>query len=133
MRIYPDVNIVIYHVERNPVWGPRATLRFAAMHAAGDTPVFSDLTRLECRVGPLRSGDTTLLAEYNAFFAAPGVFVAGLTAAACDRTAELRAQYGFKTPDALHLAAAIVHGCDRFLTNDNRLNACTAIPIEVLA
>ena len=38
----------------------------------------------------------------------------------------------FKTPDALQLGAAIVHGNDRFLTNDTRLSACTDIPIDVL-
>jgi len=37
-----------------------------------------------------------------------------------------------KRRTALHLAAAIVHGCDRFLTNDTHLNACTDIPIDVL-
>src|SRR5207249_11609621 len=69
------------------------------MSVAGDTPVISDLTRLECRVGPLRSGDAVLLGSYDRFFAAHGVDVAGLTAAVCDRAAELRARYGFKTPD----------------------------------
>ena len=132
MRIYPDVNVIIYHVERNPTGGHRATACFAAMNAAGDVPVISDLSRMECRVGPLRSGDMTLISEYDAFFAAPGIEVVGLTAAVCDRAAELRARYGFKTPDALHLAAAIVHGCDRFLTNDTRLNACTDIAIDVM-
>jgi predicted nucleic acid-binding protein len=73
-----------------------------------------------------------LVGIYDQFFASPDVEVVGLTAAVFDRAAELRARHGFKTPDALHLAAAIVHGCDRFLTNDTRLNACTAIPIDVM-
>jgi predicted nucleic acid-binding protein len=133
VRLYPDANIIIYHVEAKPVWGPRASARLAALHAAGDTPVISDLTRMECRVWPLRSGDATLLAAYDAFFGAAGLQVVGWTTAVCDKAAELRAQFGFKTPDALHLAAAIVHGCDRFLTHDARLSACTALPIDVLS
>ncbi len=44
----------------------------------------------------------------------------------------MRADLGFKTPDALHLAAAIEGGCDRFLTNDARLSRCTDIAVEVL-
>ena len=32
--------------------------------------------------------------------------------------ARLRAQYEFKTPDALHVAAALEANCDAFLTND---------------
>jgi hypothetical protein len=34
--------------------------------------------------------------------------------------------------DSLHLAAAVEAGCDRFLTNDTRLSAFTALPVEVL-
>jgi uncharacterized protein len=37
------------------------------------------------------------------------------------RAAELRARYNIKTPDALHLAAAQLHGCDQLWTNDDRL------------
>ena len=35
--------------------------------------------------------------------------------------AQLRAQHGLKTPDALHLATARHHRCDQFWTNDDRL------------
>jgi predicted nucleic acid-binding protein len=76
--------------------------------------------------------DAILLAEFDAFFAAIDVQVLPLTAAVCDRATVLRATHNFKTPDALQLAAAIVHGCDRFLTNDARLSACTDIPVDVL-
>jgi predicted nucleic acid-binding protein len=44
----------------------------------------------------------------------------------------MRADLNFKTPDALHLAAAIEGGCARFLTNDTRLNRCSDIVVEVL-
>ncbi|MCI5218746.1 MAG: PIN domain-containing protein [Candidatus Electrothrix sp. LOE2] len=49
-----------------------------------------------------------------------------------DKATELRAQYSLKTPDAIHLAAALVSGCDVFLTNDLRLNRVSVkISIEV--
>ena len=70
--------------------------------------------------------------QYTRFFALPDVQVVPLTAAVCDKATEVRATYNFKTPDALHLAAAIIHGCDAFLTNDLRLNRCTDIRIDVL-
>jgi predicted nucleic acid-binding protein len=38
------------------------------------------------------------------------------------KAAELRAQQGLKTPDALHLAVAQYHDCGSFWTNDNRLH-----------
>nr|WP_262511949.1 PIN domain-containing protein [Marinilabilia rubra] len=38
------------------------------------------------------------------------------------KTAEIRAKYGFKTPDAIQLASALHSGSDFFITNDNQLN-----------
>jgi predicted nucleic acid-binding protein len=43
------------------------------------------------------------------------------------------AEYILKTPDAIHLAAALVSGCDVFLTNDLRLNRVDVeLSVEVL-
>jgi predicted nucleic acid-binding protein len=39
------------------------------------------------------------------------------------QAARLRADFtGLKTPDAIHLVAALHHGCDEFWTNDGRLS-----------
>jgi hypothetical protein len=86
----------------NPDLGVIATARLAALHAAGDRVVVSNLVRLECRVGPLKSVDSKLLSRYDGFFALPGVEVVALNAAVCDRAAMIRATYGFRTPDALN-------------------------------
>jgi predicted nucleic acid-binding protein len=130
--VFLDTNIVIYSVERNPVWGPKVVARLAALKAAGDQAAISDLVRMECRVGPLKSGSTVQLADFTAFFASPAVQVFPITAAVCDRASVIRAAYGFKPLDALHLAAAIENRCGLFLTNDTRLNRFAGIPIEVL-
>jgi len=39
-----------------------------------------------------------------------------------DQALRLRVSDSLKTPDALHLGAAIVHGCSEFWTNDDRLS-----------
>jgi len=50
-----------------------------------------------------------------------------------DRASRLRAGYGLKTPDALHLATALHYGCDEFWTNDGRLKlAAGGIAVDVL-
>jgi predicted nucleic acid-binding protein len=49
-----------------------------------------------------------------------------------DRGTELRAKYGFKAPDAIHLAAAIEGNCDVFLTNDYALAKCEEIKVELV-
>jgi uncharacterized protein len=38
------------------------------------------------------------------------------------QAAELRARFGVKTPDALHLACAQYHRCEALWTNDDRLS-----------
>ena len=44
----------------------------------------------------------------------------------------IRGRYRFKTPDSIHLAAAVESGCQLFLTNDVRLNRFTDLTVEVL-
>jgi predicted nucleic acid-binding protein len=127
-----DASIVIYLVERNPVWGPKAATRFAALLAAGDKPAVSDLIRMECRVGPLKSGNVVRLNEFATFFAAPDVLVLPVTPGVCDRASAIRAAHGFKPLDSLHLAAAVEHRCGLFLTSDSRLSKFTGLTVEVL-
>ena len=55
-----------------------------------------------------------------------------LDARAFDLATELRAQYRLKTPDALHLAAAISSECDEFWSNDDRLARIAGSRIEVV-
>lgn len=132
MQIYLDSNIVIYLIERPPDFGPRPVARMTELRSAGGGIVVSDLTRLECRHHPLGAGDHVTLRQFDAFFDQSAVRVAPLTTAICDRATEIRAHHRIKTPDALHLAAALEMGCDTFLTNDHRLATFDRIAVEVL-
>lgn len=132
MLIYCDSVILSYFFDRADAFQARAANRMTALQAAGDFLAVSDLTRLECRVGPMKRGDTAALIVFDQFFARPDVRRASLGTAAYDRATVIRATYGFKTADALHLAAAVEARCDRFLTNDNRLSKYSAIPVEIL-
>jgi predicted nucleic acid-binding protein len=104
-----------------------------ALERAADRIAVSDLSRLECRLKPIRSGDAASLAQFDAFFARPDVYRVALSTAVYDRATILRATHNFKLGDSLHLAAAIEAGCDSFLTNDHRLSKCPDITIEVLS
>jgi predicted nucleic acid-binding protein len=129
---YVDSAIVIYFLERADAFHTRATNWLAVFQAAGDELAVSDLSRLECRVGPLKRGDALLLAKYDGFFNLPEVHRLPLTTAVYDRATAIRASYNFKTADTLHLAAAFEHGCASFLTNDARLSRFTGLAVEVL-
>ncbi len=125
-RAYLDACVAIYYVERHPTLCPR--VEAALFHATGDNtvPVFSDLTRMECRVLPLRQQDQRLLARYDAFFGLPDCGYAPMSGTVFDLATEVRAQHGLQTPDALHLAAAILSGCDELWTRDMRLARAAA-------
>jgi predicted nucleic acid-binding protein len=131
-RVYLDAATVIYSVEDPPLWGSIALARIAALRSSGAGLVVSDLVRLECRVKPLATGSVALLSEYEAFFASGALTCVPLTRDVCDHAATIRAQYRFRTVDALHLAAALESGCDVFLTNDAHLTGFPELTVELL-
>lgn len=87
---------------------------------------------METRVKPLRERNQLRLQEFDEFFDAKIILEIGISRAVIDTATELRAKYGFKTPDAIHLAAAITGACEKFLTNDHRLDRCAEINVVVL-
>jgi len=122
--------VVIYLVE-----GP-SELHEAVAEAitkTGGALCVSEQTRLECRVGPMRDADHTLLAQYDRFFSLPSAVSVPLTKEVFETATSLRAGHGIRTPDALHLAAAIVGGCSEFWTNDTRLARAAGGHIHVHA
>jgi predicted nucleic acid-binding protein len=132
MTIYCDSVILIYLLDTVGPFNLRAVARMSALLAAGDVAAFSDLTRLECRVKPLRIGAAAKLADFDAFFARPDVRMMPITTAVFDRATTIRAAHNFKLGDALHLAAAVESACDRFLTHDTRLASFTDVPVDIL-
>lgn len=120
-RVYPDTNVLIYVVENKPLLADRLRIMLHPEQAETPVLVFSELTRMECRVSPLRAGDMVALAAYDQLFSNPLYEFTPLRRDTFEAATALRAEYGLKTPDALHLAAALQAGCDELWTNDQRL------------
>lgn len=121
-RVYVDSCIIIYLIE-----GPaslRETIRSAFQPREGNRSIFcfSDLTRLECRVGPRQKANDDLLGLFDLFFISRDAESIPLSRKVFDLATEFRAGYRLKTPDAIHLAAAINGECAEFWTNDDRLS-----------
>ena len=134
MMICLDANCLIYLIEGNPIWNQKIVARLVRAKAIGDTVGVCDLVRAECLIGPLKTGNSRVLADYQRVFSNPIVQMLPVTPTVCERAAEIRVASAMKIklPDALHLAAAMVHGCGLFLTNDEELAVCAAIKVEVL-
>jgi predicted nucleic acid-binding protein len=129
MRVYVDASPVIYVVEQVAPFALAVAQRLAA---PGVVIVASELTRLECLVRPLRSNDATLVRDFDIWFARQVAEIVPFTADVFRHAAEIRAGHGFKTPDALHLAAAVAGGCAAFLTNDAQLTRFPGLAVEVV-
>ena len=132
MIVCLDTNIVIYLIEHNPLWTPKALARVNASLKARDEIVVCDAARVECLIKPLASGNATDEARYRAFFGNPLVRMLPVAIATWDHAAQIGADFRLKALDSVHLASAIEHGCDLFLTNDAQLARCTDITVEVL-
>jgi len=132
MRVYFDSCILIYRIEQRQPWAQRVDALLASIDAAAALFVTTELTRLECRVRPLALGRADVLRDYDAFFEQPTLLWQPFDRRVFDSAAQLRAEHGLKTPDALHLAAALAAGCDQFWTNDHRLDAAAAQTLRVV-
>lgn len=132
MIVCLDTNIVVYLIETDATWTPRAAARLTTLRATGDEVAVCDAALLECLIHPLAAGDTVVEADYRAFFVNPLVQLLPVSRGTWERAAQLGAAFNFKPMDSLHLATAIEHGCGLFLTADSRLGRCTAIPVELL-
>jgi predicted nucleic acid-binding protein len=115
--IYLDTCLVIYAVEGDPVFGERVRAALAA-EPTGQFAI-SPLIKLECLVKPIRDGDLALQRHYEAVLGQLALLA--LPETVFLQAAHLRARFGLRTPDALHLACAQHYRCSALWTNDERL------------
>jgi len=90
----------------------------------------SELARLESRVLPIRNDNQDSLQKFDRFFAACEMIA--LNRAVFEQATRLRAKNQLKTPDALHLAAAVYAGCDQLWTNDQQLKSTASQLLNVV-
>ncbi|MGI6457687.1 MAG: type II toxin-antitoxin system VapC family toxin [bacterium] len=81
---------------------------------------------------PIRQRDVHTLHLYDNFFASSEVTYIPVTQKVFDLATEFRAEQNIKTPDALHLATAVVSGCQEFWTNDLKLQKAGSRYLDVV-
>ena len=132
MNMYLDASAIIYGMEgcsdlRKPVlaW-------LTQVDSSGGAIITSRLSRLECRVRPLRESQSALLAQYEQFFQRQSLPVVDIGASVIELATYLRVRYGFKTPDAIHMATAMEGGVELVLTGDRDMTRCREIRVELV-
>lgn len=126
--IYLDANVIIRFVEGNEP--SRESLR---LRLIGENLITtSQLSRLECRCKPMRTKDLATLNLYDVFFTAHELRLIEIDARVIDEATSIRAALGLKSPDALHLATAVVAGASVFLTGDAKLTRFNRMSVEII-
>ncbi len=136
MIAFLDASALIYLVDGGAAWAQatRSALEQLASEAPHLELAVSRLSVLECRVGPLRRGDQTSLARFDALFAQPDLQIVELSAFVVERATQLRTNHGLRTPDALQAACCLQLGPDAvMITGDAGFQRIQALQVRLMA
>ena len=128
-----DTAPLIYFVEEHPKYLPTIRPFFQAIDDNEFRVVTSMITLTEVLVHPLRQRNAELARQYREILMnSPGILCVPLSAEVAEEAARLRSEHNLRTPDAIHLATAHLHGAASFLTNDSTLPNIPEIQLLVL-
>jgi len=99
-------------------------------HILGNWIFSSELVRLESRIKAMRENRQDFLKTYANYFSQSQLLP--FDRLVFEKATELRLNHRLKTPDALHLAAALQAGCNEILTNDQLLAKAASGQIRVV-
>jgi len=133
--LFIDTAPLIYYFEDHERYAPIMDDVFMQVKSLNLRVVTSIVSYIEILTMPQRMGDTVLVAKYKEYLTCSAqVSVYPVDVGIADAAVLIRAQYGFKTPDAIQLATAQVCGADHILSNDRRWDAVRKhMPIVMLS
>jgi predicted nucleic acid-binding protein len=132
-NVYVDTSCLIYTVERHPDFYPILSPLWNAAQAGKVTVVSSEIAILECLVGPLKTGDAAVLADYEAALNARDLRLIAIDNTILKSAARLRALFNLRTPDAIHAATALSVGAAIMATNDPHFDRLPGLQVQVLS
>jgi predicted nucleic acid-binding protein len=128
-----DTSPFIYHLQDHPRYRAATARLFKQIERGRPVAVTSTVTMVELLVHPFRENDTE---RVNGIFALlshyPHLSWIEPSLAIAERAAFLRARHNFRTPDAIHVATAILSGATGLVTNDLALAKVTDLDVLVL-
>jgi len=133
-RLGLDTVVFIYFLEEHPDYLPFIRPLFEEADARERELVTSAITLLEVLVVPYRAGDLALAERYEQLLTrSRGIRLVDVDRTQLRATAQLRARYRIRTPDALQLSAALTHRCTGLVTNDRRFPKMPGLQIVQLS
>lgn len=132
-KLYVDSAPLIYYVEEHLAYVHKMEHILNLVENSSLEAVSSVLTLSEVLVLPVRKGAHHLAQQYRSILMNREICtLVSISADIAIRAASIRARYRINTPDALHIASAIVFGCDALLTNDHKLRVVQELHVLVL-
>lgn len=128
-----DTAPLIYFVERKPGFVDIMRTILRQVDEGKISGNCSDITLIEVLTQPKRLKNHLLGQEYRDLLVNSRNFILeAITVEVAEITAQLRAQYNLRTPDAIQLATSLNAGCQAFLTNDHLLKRVSALRILLI-
>ena len=136
MIAFLDASALIYQIEGSEPFAMsvRARLSEMMMRDPDLLVAVSRLTWLECRVGPMKHNDSSLLSRYDEFFDRADLIWVELTRDVVELAAAVRVRHGLRTPDALQAACCLQLGAAHaMLTGDAAFQRVAGLNVLLVA
>jgi predicted nucleic acid-binding protein len=132
-RVCIDTAPVIYFIEKHPKYLNVVKPVFTEIEAGNIDAITSTITLLEVLVQPLKTGNETLAERYREILLySKNLTTFEIVHEVTEMAAKLRAKYTIRTPDAIQIAAGVLYGAVKFVTNDSLLKKVPDIKVLVL-
>ena len=121
-RIFLDTSPFIYFIENHEKYADALERIFSGIASGNYRGITSVITLHEVMVKPIRERMTKLMKAYQEILQnSENLEIVSITPEIAELSAEIRAKYDLRTPDALQFASALHHSADEFFTNDRAL------------
>lgn len=131
--IFLDTAPFIYFFERHPDYYPSLETLFTQLYETGAQAITSINTYIELTTHPARQGKRQLVRKYRDYLSnSENISLFPLDMDIADHVVEMRAEYNFKTPDAIQLGTAVACGADYVITNDKAWKRFAGIKVVLI-
>jgi len=132
--IFLDTAPFIYFFEQHPDYFPFLETFFDQLYETGAQAITSIITYIELTSHPARMGNQQLVRKYRDYLSnSANISLFTLDMNIADHVVQLRAQYQFKTPDAIQLGTAVACGADYIITNDRAWQRFEEVKVLLIA
>ena len=128
-----DTMIISYHLANHAQYGLFAQTILEAIESGKPEGLITTVTLAEILTRPAQANDRRAMQDYELYLTHfPHLRMVPLDADLARETARTRAETGLRTPDAVHIAAARLHGADAIVTNDHLWQSRVHTPTVIL-